>query len=65
MSVMKDSHVDELSIQVEELDSKVLYLVNLVKDLSNRLEKIEKFAAKHGVNIDTVTKNGDEQCVVS
>jgi len=65
MSVMKDTHVDELSIQVEELDSKVLYLVNLVKDLSNRLEKIEKFATKHGVNIATGVKNGDEQCVVS
>lgn len=57
---MRDTNVDELYTQVEELDEKVIKLINLVKTLTTRLEKIEHFAQKHGVKIDP----NDEQCTI-
>ena len=62
MSILKDSNVEELMIQVQELDSKVLIMIDIVQKLTRRLDVFENLAKKHGVDIKNVT--GDEQCTV-
>lgn len=50
MSVMND-HSDELIKEFNELESKVLILIENMQTMDKRIKVLEQIARKHGINV--------------
>ena len=50
--------------QINELDEKLVEVINVVKQLSNRLKKLEDIAATKGLLEKTSQTEGEDTCVV-
>jgi hypothetical protein len=50
MSVMND-HSDELIKEFNELESKVMILIENMQTMDKRIKALEQIARKHGINV--------------
>lgn len=50
MSVMND-HSDELITEFNQLESKVLILIENMQIMDKRIKALEQIARKHGINV--------------
>jgi hypothetical protein len=51
MSVMND-HSEELIVEFNQLESKVLILIENMQIMNRRLKALEQVAKKHGIEVD-------------
>ena len=61
-----NTDVQDLVDQIETLDSKVVSMIQIMKDLQGRVTNLEKVAKHHGINVKSKPKKieNEESCVV-
>ena len=61
-----NTDVQDLVDQVETLDSKVVSMIQIMKDLQNRINNLEKIAKQHGIPVKSKEKKieNEESCAV-
>lgn len=61
-----NTDVQDLVDQVETLDSKVVSMIQIMKDLQNRINNLEKIAKQHGIAVKSKEKKieNEESCAV-
>lgn len=63
MSKFNNYNTDILD-QINELDEKLVEVIKVVKQLSNRLKKLEDIAATKGLLEKSSQREGEDTCVV-
>lgn len=66
MSRFNNTDYQDLIDQIETLDSKVVNIIQIMKELQERVTCLEKIAKKHGIPVKSRDKKmqNDESCVV-
>lgn len=61
-----NTDVQDLVDQIETLDSKVVSMIHIMKELQTRVANLEKVAKQHGINVKSRERKigKDESCVV-
>lgn len=63
MSKFNNYNTDILD-QINELDEKLVEIINVVKQLSNRIKKLEDIAANKGLLEKSTQKEGEDTCIL-
>ena len=63
MSVMND-HSDELIVEFNQLESKVLILIENMQLMNKRIKALEQLAKKHGIEVDKEPVEADH-CTIN
>jgi hypothetical protein len=64
MSVINDNTNDELMTAFNELESKVLILLENMQGIERRLKALEEIAKSHGVKVNSKMVEAD-QCTIN
>lgn len=59
MSVASGQGLEDLHTEFLELESKVLHLIQMIKDVNKRMDQYDKIAKKHGIDISKDMVEGD------
>lgn len=63
MSKFNNYNTDILD-QINELDEKLVEIINVVKQLSNRIKKLEDIAANKGLLEKSKLVEGEDTCIL-
>jgi hypothetical protein len=59
MSVASGQGLEDLHTEFLELESKVLHLIQIIKEVNKRLDQYDKIAKKNGIDISKDMVEGD------